>query len=66
MKRFVQMVKFDSQTVAPVLERQFLKLYSRWHETHDPVLVKRLVVSLDRLLKREPGFDFRERLWSVL
>ena len=62
MRRFAH---FEPSRI-PVLERRFLKLYSRWHETHDVTLQKRLFMSLNRLLRREPGFDFRKNLGQVL
>ena len=62
MKRFTH---FGLSRV-PVLERRFLKLYSRWHETHDATLQKRLLMSWNRLLRTEPGFDFRKNLGQVL
>ncbi len=63
MKHLMQMVKTGHGGIVPVLERQFLRLYSRWHETHDPILQKRLMMSFNRLLRREPEFDFRQNLW---
>ena len=66
MKRFSHAGKFERPSMVPVLERQFLRLYSRWHETHDVALEKRVTTSLNRLLQREPGFDFRKCLWQIL
>lgn len=48
------------------VEREFLELYSRWHETHDVSLRKKMLMSLNRLLHVEPGFDFRKMLWNAL
>jgi len=48
------------------LEKEFLKLYSKWHETHDEALKNRLYSSMGRLMAIEPSFDFRQMLWQVL
>ena len=66
MKSIFQMAKLERRSKAPILEREFLRLYSRWHETHDQSLEKRIFMSLNQLMNSEPGFDFRERLWQAL
>ena len=66
MKSMLQMVKLSRYSKAPLLEKEFLRLYSRWHETHDQSLEKRIFMSLNRLMNSEPSFDFRERLWQAL
>ncbi len=66
MKTILQMAKLSHRAQTPMFEREFLRLYSRWHETHDQSLQKRIFMSLNRLLSSEPSFDFRERLWQAL
>ena len=46
---------------AKEVESRFLRLYSRWHETRDLTLRKRLFVRLRMLIKRMPNFDIRSR-----
>ncbi len=46
---------------ASEVEARFLRLYSRWHETHDLSLRKRLFVRLSLLMRRMPNFDLRSR-----
>lgn len=41
------------------IETRFLRLYSAWHETHDPGLRKRLMVRLKLLMRRRPNYDIR-------
>ena len=65
MKRGAHMGRIAQPAASPVLERQFLRLYSRWHETHNLALEKQLMKSFNRLLQREPGFDFRQCLWRI-
>jgi hypothetical protein len=43
------------------LEARFLRLYSRWHETHDLTLRKRLFVKVKLLMRECPDFDLRSR-----
>lgn len=43
------------------VEARFLRLYSRWHETRDLTLRKKLFVRLRLLMKRMPNFDPRTR-----
>ena len=66
MKAMVQMAKVIHQSKTPLLEKEFLRLYSRWHETHDELLKRRMFQSIGRLLNSDPGFDFRKRLWQAL
>ena len=66
MKVILQMARLGRRSRAPILEREFLKLYSRWHETHDQSLQRRIFMSLSRLMNSEPSFDFREMLWQAL
>ena len=65
MKAVVQAARLTHPTKSPVLEKQFLRLYSRWHETHNVFIQKKVFMSLQRLLDSAPGFDFRERLWQA-
>ena len=41
------------------VEERFLRLYSRWQETHDLSLRKRLFVRLRLLVRTRPDFDLR-------
>lgn len=66
MKAAVQRAKLARRMKSPLLEKEFLKLYSKWHETHEHSLQKKVFMSLDQLLRNEPGFDFREQLWHAL
>lgn len=66
MKSMAQQVKFNRRMKTPLLEGEFLRLYSKWHETHDQSLQQRVFMSLARLMRCEPTFDFRSRLWQVL
>lgn len=43
------------------VEAHFLKLYSIWHETHDLSLRKRLLVRLNKIMRRVPDYDIRRR-----
>ena len=43
------------------VEAHFLKLYSVWHETHDLSLRKRLLVRLNKVMRRVPDYDIRRR-----
>lgn len=43
------------------VEDHFLKLYSMWHETHDLSLRKRLLVRLNKVMRRVPDYDIRRR-----
>ena len=65
MKAIVQMIKLNRRARTPLLEQEFLRLYSKWHETHDQSLRKRMFMSLNRLMNFEPNFDFRKRLWAA-
>ncbi len=47
-------------------EGKFLNMYSRWQETKDDTLRNRLFMSMDRLMKKNPGFDFRRKLWQAV
>lgn len=49
------------QHSAQNVEVRFLRLYSRWHETHDLTLRKRLFVKLRLLMREIPDFDIRNR-----
>lgn len=66
MKSMEPVAKLGQVAKAPMLEGEFLRLYSRWHETHDQSLEQRMLMSLSRLMRCEPAFDFRERLWKAL
>ncbi len=66
MKAFIQMAKLSCKTKSPMLESAFLRLYSKWHETHNHTLEKRMFMSLNRLIHSDPGYDFRKRLWQAL
>jgi hypothetical protein len=66
MRSMVQMVPVSHNTKSPVVEREFLRLYSEWHETRDQSLQKRIFMSWSRLMRCEPAFDFREHLWRAL
>ncbi len=66
MKAVVQHAKFSRHAKSPLLEKEFLKLYSKWHETHDHTLERKMFMSIERLLRHEPSFDFREQLWRAL
>lgn len=66
MKSIVQMARLNRKSKSPLLEKEFLRLYSKWHETHDQSLQKRMFMSLNRLMRFEPSFDFREQLWRAL
>ena len=50
----------------PVLERRFLKLYSRWHETHNDDLQQKCVSLLAEILAVEPRFSLSRELQRVL
>lgn len=43
------------------VEARFLKLYSKWHETHDLTLRKRLLIRLSLIMRRTPSFDLRSK-----
>ena len=43
------------------IEARFLRLFSRWHETRDLTLRKRLFVRLRLLMRQMPNFDLRSR-----
>lgn len=43
------------------VEARFLRLYSRWHETHDLTIRKKLLVKLRLLTRQIPDFDIRSR-----
>lgn len=47
-------------------ESRFLNIYSLWQETKDEALRNRLFMSLERLLRNNPGFDFRQKLWQAV
>ena len=52
------------QRAAPAfkeVEARFLRLYSRWHETRDLSVRKKLLVRLALLMRRMPNFDVRSR-----
>lgn len=66
MKAMMQEARLNRRTKAPLLESEFLRLYSKWHETHDQSLQQRMFMSLARLMRYVPTFDFRERLWQAL
>lgn len=66
MKSIVQIAKLGRKSKAPILEGEFLRTYSKWLETRDEAHQKRAFMSLARLLRYEPSFDFRERLWQAL
>jgi len=43
------------------IEARFLRLYSRWHETRDLSLRKKLYVRLRLVMRQSPNFDLRAR-----
>lgn len=47
-------------------ESRFLNTYSLWQETKDETLRNRLFMSLERLTKNSPGYDFRQKLWQAV
>jgi len=58
--------KLGRHSRAILLERDFMRLYSEWQETRDSALQRRVFSSLGKLLKNEPGFDFRAKLWQAM
>ncbi len=60
LRRFLRSGKQTSHKASEV-EARFLRLYSRWHETHDLTLRKRLFVRLSLLMRQMPNFDLRSR-----
>ena len=47
------------------VESRFLRLYSRWQETHDLTLRKRLFVRLRLVMREMPDFDLRSRFMDA-
>ena len=47
------------------VETRFLRLYSRWHETNDLTLKRKLLLRLSILTKRLPNFDIRRRFQNA-
>lgn len=66
MKMLLQKAKLERGSRSPLEEREFLKLYSAWHETHDESIRRRLFMSFGRLMKSDPGFDFRQQIWQAV
>ena len=47
------------------VESRFLRLYSRWHETHDLTLRKKLFLRLKLVMREIPEFDIRRKFQSA-
>ena len=62
----IQRAKLNRGNKLPPQESNFLNIYSLWQETKDETLRHRLFMSLERLLKTNPGFDFRQKLWQAV
>lgn len=60
LRRWLKSAKRPHPKTSDV-EARFLRLYSRWHETHDLSLRKRLFVRLSLLMRQMPNFDLRSR-----
>jgi hypothetical protein len=53
--------KNRSRATSGEVEARFLRLYSRWHETHDLSLRKKLFLRLKLLMREIPDFDIRRK-----
>lgn len=64
MKMFARLLEPERSHRQPKIkdvEARFLKLYSKWHETHDLTLRKRLLLRLSLITRRAPRFDLRSK-----
>lgn len=62
----IQEARLSIGNKSPLCEGDFLNIYSLWQETKDDTLQGRLFMSLKRLLKTNPSFDFRQTLWRAV
>ncbi len=57
--------KMNKHISSEEVESRFLRLYSRWHETHDLTLRKKLFLRLKLVMREMPNFDIRRKFQNA-